>query len=183
MPTSNLHMAPAVVHAVHTAAPHRAVLDVGPGWGKYAVLLREYLNEPPERIDAVEAWRPYIEAHDLEAKYDAVYQGRVEDPVWHRADGSAVAAAELLAGYDVVLMVDVIEHMAMGAALDFLARTAARVVICTPVAFFDNGPGLPPTEAHVSHWDEQAWHHVARLRRIEDHQQLLGGHLVTLAPL
>ena len=42
---------------------------------------------------------------------------------------------------------------AVRSALRFIAQCRhARVVICTPVEFFDNGPDLPPTEEHVSHW-------------------------------
>lgn len=165
MPTSNLAVAPTVLWYVHET-PHDAVLDVGPGWGKYAVLLREYLNDKPTRIDAVEAWVPYIAEHRLDRLYDDVIGGDVCD-----------LAASSFDPYDVVLMVDVIEHIDKAAALDLLDRIRGRVVICTPVDWFQTDEGLPPTEAHVSHWTLADFGD-----RVEAATEYLGGLVVRLAP-
>ncbi len=140
MPTSSLSMWPTILHLVETAEPHRTVLDVGPGFGKAAVLLREYLNVKPERIDAAEAWAGYVTPRLLDA-YDTVTIGSVLD-----LDRST------LAGYDVVLIIDVIEHLAKRDGSALLDRIPGWVVVCTPRDFFSNGPGHPPTEEHVSHW-------------------------------
>lgn len=171
MPTSNLLMAPWVVHLVHEV-PHRRVLDVGPGWGKYATLLREYLNERPAVIDAAEAWAPYIAEHHLERLYDAVFPCDVRDLNDAR-----------LATYDLVLMVDVIEHLDGEEAHALLARIPGRVVICTPVDYFHNGDGLPPTEEHRSHWTQGDWDRLAESRPIEAAFTEHGGWLVRLGPL
>lgn len=164
MPTSNLAVAPYVINMVETVLPHDRVLDVGPGWGKYAVLLREYLNVKPSRVEAVEAWTPYVADHQLGRLYDQVWHGSAGDPpdMWWRAavppplpgvTGMEARAGDVLAGPDLVLMVDVLEHMTEPQAAAVVAMCPqARVVICTPAVFFDNGPGLPPTEEHVSHW-------------------------------
>lgn len=140
MPTSALENWPAIIHLVETAEPHRTVLDVGPGYGKASVLLREYLNVKPERIDAIEAWPGYVTPRLLDA-YDDVVIGSVLD-----------LDAFTLARYDVVLMIDVIEHLPKPEALALLERMPGWVIVCTPRDFFSNGPGHPPTEAHVSHW-------------------------------
>lgn len=175
-------MAPFIVALAEDVA-HRTVLDIGPGWGKYERLLREYLNIKPERIDAVEAWYPYIGAHGLEHRYDTVFHGRASDPVWHGPAGEAFDAAQLLAGYDLVLMVDVIEHMPRDEAIELLGRIPGRVVICTPVDYFSNGPGLPPTEEHVSHWVRADWDDLGHSRPVEACSDVLGGWLVRLGPL
>lgn len=168
MPTSNLAVAPAVLWNVAETA-HDSVLDVGPGWGKYAVLLREYLNDPPSRIDACELWEPYVDEHRLRVLYDDVLVGDACDlPV------------DVLDRYEVVLMVDVIEHMPKQRALDLLARIAGRVVISTPVEWFDTGPGLPATEAHVSHWTVDDFVDTGR---VEAYSEVVGGHIVRLGPL
>jgi 2-polyprenyl-3-methyl-5-hydroxy-6-metoxy-1,4-benzoquinol methylase len=141
MPSSNLSLAPRLVHLVHTTQPHRSVLDVGPGHGKYAVLLREY-TEGIERLDAVEAWEPYIEAFNLRALYDHVKR----DDVCNLSDA-------VLGAYDVVLMVDVLEHLEHDAGEALLRRIPGAVVICTPSQFFQNPEheDIPP-EAHRSLW-------------------------------
>jgi 2-polyprenyl-3-methyl-5-hydroxy-6-metoxy-1,4-benzoquinol methylase len=144
------------------------VLDIGPGHGKYATLLREYLNHPPQRIDAVEAHRPYITAHHLWALYDEV-----------RGLNALDLDAEDLAPYDLVMMIDVIEHMDKAAALALLDRIRGWVIICTPEAFFATDPGLPATEEHVSHWTPEDF---TVLPRLEHHSVYLGGHLVRLRP-
>lgn len=172
MPTSSLHVAPQIIHLVHTADPHRRVLDVGPGWGKYATLLREYLDDPPEVIDAVEAWAPYIEDHNLRALYRQVYRADVLD-----------LTDRVLAAYDVVLMVDVIEHLDLGDGFDLLARIPGRVVISTPATFFDNGPGLPPTETHRSLWLPEHFDALRQVRPVESWTREHGAHLVRLGPI
>lgn len=154
MPTSNLAVWPMLLWLVHSA-PHRRILDVGPGHGKAAVLLREYLTEPPEQIDAVEAHRPYVEAFGLRALYDNVFVTDVVD-----------LPSERLAGYDVVLMADVIEHLDKPAAVDLLGRIPGRVVISTPVEFFSNGPDLPESETHRSHWTAADFETTGRVEEI-----------------
>jgi SAM-dependent methyltransferase len=189
VPTSNLHLAPRILNLVETV-PHQRVLDIGPGHGKYATLLREYLNSPPVVIDAVEAWAPYVERHRLRALYDRMFVGDATEPVWHNADPSPSGAVALvdagaqLAVYDVVLMVDVIEHMPQDRAASLIRQVRGRVVICTPVEFFDNGPGLPPTETHVSHWtrDDIADLGAPLGRDVEYVDQEHGGWVARLGP-
>lgn len=183
MPTSNLHVAPAVVNLVETTARHDTVLDIGPGWGKYATLLREYLNVKPATIDAVEAWPDYVADHALAALYDHVFIG---DATWSRwrtwLDAVEVDALAQLNAYDVVLMVDVIEHMEKSAAMSVLDAIGGTVVICTPVEFFHNGDGLPPTEAHVSHWTGGDFAIAAGRRRLEVVENPYGALLYRIGP-
>lgn len=137
MPTSSLFVAPDILAMVEGTGAQR-VLDVGPGYGKYGVLLREYAHV--ERVDAIEKWEPYIGAFGLRGIYTMVYQGDACD-----------LPAEMLAWYHCVLLGDVIEHMEKDAATAFLDRIPGWVVICTPVDFFPQ-PHEVPTEHHVSHW-------------------------------
>jgi hypothetical protein len=182
MPTSNLALWPDILAAVDQARPRR-LLDVGPGHGKAAVLLREYLAVVPDVIDAVEAWAPYIGAFGLETLYDHVYAGDVCAETWTR-DGVTISARERLGHYDVVLLGDVIEHIPTDAAMSLLTRIPGRVVICTPTNFFDNDPSHihPPTEKHVSLWTQQHWELVSCSRALEVCYTRLGGWIVRLGP-
>lgn len=175
MPSSSLQVAPAVIHMVwevQQARPGRPlrILDVGPGWGKYERLLREYA-EPELYIAAVEAWAPYVERHQLAARYDLVIVGDVCDQ-----------PAEVLAAFDLVLMVDVLEHIPKPAALALLDRIPGWVVICTPRDFFEQ-PADPPTEAHVSHWTLGEFQAMRRFDRHAPRElTTLGGIIVRLRP-
>lgn len=142
MPTSNLAVAPNVLHMIWQVKPRRSirVLDVGPGHGKYAVLIREYVDEGAH-ITGIEAWEPYVERFRLELIYDAIVVGDVRRQ-----------PAEFFANFDVVLMADVIEHMPKPDAWDVIAKIPCWIVISTPRDFFHNGAGHPHTEKHVSHW-------------------------------
>lgn len=168
MPTSNLALAPAILNLVATAPAHATILDVGPGHGKYAVLVREYVG-PVERLDAVEAWEPYVEAFKLRDLYDEVI---VEDV---RFLGDAD-----LARYDVVLMVDVLEHLEHVDGEALLRRIAGRVIVCTPASFFQNPEHLAiPPEAHRSVWTLEE---LAAIRPLEVGYVELGGVIARLAP-
>jgi hypothetical protein len=76
-------------------------------------------------------------------------------------------------------MGDVIEHMPKPDALAFLDRCPGWVVIATPVDHFDTGEGLPPTEAHVSHWTVADFAATGRLDR---HEESYGALIVRLSP-
>lgn len=169
MPTSVLAMWPAIVHLVWEEAQNKPigemrVCDVGPGWGKGGMLLREYVGEPGELV-AVEAWEGYVTPR-LKAIYDEVIV----------ADATELGC-EFWDRFDVVLMIDVIEHMQKQAAVELLERISGVVVVCTPVEFFDNPADLPHTEKHVSHWTLDDFAH----RMMVDSSQL-GGILVKLGP-
>lgn len=132
--------------------PHASILDVGPGRGKGGVLLREYLAGV-ERLEAIEGWEPYVTAR-LRCIYDRVHVADVMAP-W--------IDARWLGEFDVVLMVDVFEHLARADALALLERIAGSVVICTPAAWFQNPEARTIwTEAHRSLWSVEDFQAMPR---------------------
>lgn len=141
MPSSNLNMAIDAVVLAEALAP-KTILDIGPGNGKFGLLMREYLHYDIERLDCIEAEPTYIERFRwLHCIYDNVYQGDALD-----------MTEEELAPYELVMMHDVIEHMEKKAALRLLDRIRGAVTILTPEKFFtQHVPGVP-SEDHVSHW-------------------------------
>jgi 2-polyprenyl-3-methyl-5-hydroxy-6-metoxy-1,4-benzoquinol methylase len=169
MPTGNLMVAERAVTFAGTIkdTPQR-ILDVGCGYGKYGVLLREYLEGNPV-VDGVEAWPDYIEKHNLRGIYNHVYS----DDVLNLDNNT-------LAMYDLVMMGDVIEHIEKDSAIDLLNRIPGYVIIATPFDHFHTDEGLPPTEAHVSHWTEEDFVNTNRLNRYE---VSYGSHVVRLSPI
>ncbi len=147
MPTSKLSYAlPVTLAACHaqrerrTGGPYR-VLDVGPGYGKYGLILREYLT-PPTVIDAVEAERRYCTPR-LRAIYDSVIVNDARRLHQHALDR-----------YDLIVMVDVIEHLSIEEGQSFLNRCHGSVIVTTPTVFFQNPEAEQgwPTEEHRSFW-------------------------------
>lgn len=165
MPSSSLLVAPTVIAHMDALAP-KSILDVGPGYGKYGVLFREYLATHP-RVVGLEAWVPYIDQFRLAGIYDMIIAG----DVLH-------ASPEVLTMCDAIYMGDVIEHLDKDAASALLDRIERPVVVCTPEHFFHNPAGLPWTEEHRSHWTLEDFHRTGRVIR-ED--VVYAGLVVTLA--
>lgn len=138
MPTSNLALWPTILHLIWTQKPRR-ILDVGPGRGKGGLLIREYVGDP-DQLDAVELEGSYVN-EIVRAVYDEVYSGDV-----------CAMSDEQLAAYDMVVMVEVIEHLEKADGLALLDRIPGAVIVCTPAEFFENPAHLPESEKHRSLW-------------------------------
>lgn len=168
MPTGVLLVAERAITFAGTIHPApKRILDVGCGYGKYGVLLREYLDPTPI-VDGVEAWEPYVRDHNLKNMYNHLY-----------VDDVCNLAQDTLDLYDMVVMGDVIEHIEKDKAIDLLSRIKGWVIIATPFNHFHTDEGLPPTEAHVSHWTEQDFKDTGRLDRYEVSYE---SHVVRLSP-
>lgn len=144
MPSSFVDSVPPIIHTLIGLSPSR-VLDVGPGWGKYGIMCLEYLPQV-ELLDALEVPEGRLRTQD------AIYDHVIE------ADARTFSAWGV---YDVVLLVDVIEHMGKEdghALLDSIQGAGTRVLVSTPKEFFEQHDDHNPYEEHVSHW---AWEDFA----------------------
>lgn len=93
-------------------------MDVGAGYGKWGFLLREQLDWTSGRLDP-SSWKARIvgvEVHPHEL-HEWVYDESVRADVLDIADSCA--------GYDLVLLSDVIEHIDKQAARSLLERLVA----------------------------------------------------------
>jgi len=152
MPTSDPAVITTVLEHMKALKP-RSVLDVGPGYGKYGVLFREYCKPTPVVV-AVEAWEPYVKKHFLRGIYDKLIVADVRD-----------LTDATINQCHVVYLGDVIEHMPKKDGQQLLDRIKGPVVINTPEHFFSNPKGLPWTEEHVSHWTVKDFERTGRLVR------------------
>lgn len=120
-----------------------SVLDIGPGVGTYAKLLKDL---PIDRITGIEIYEPYVTTYRLRDYYDEIVVADARE-------------ADLPAA-DVVILGDVAEHMSEPEALALWdkARKAARraVYLSIPVVHYPQGEiEGNPHEVHVV----EDWNH------------------------
>lgn len=141
MPSSYADSYAPIVHAIVAFGP-RHVLDIGPGWGKYGLACREYLPQL-ETLDAVEV--PQGRLRTQPVIYDSVFIGDVRD-----------APEPFFWSYDLVLIIDVIEHLVLADGHELLARiqrAGPSVLVATPTWFIEQHGDENPHEEHLSFWD------------------------------
>src|SRR3954447_22905428 len=137
MPTSDHHNINTVLSILRALHPHR-VLDVGCGFGKYGVAIREYLDVWFERLDP-ESW--LVQLVGIEACEE--YRNPIHDFVYNRVHyGEAQKVVPQLGTFDAILIADVIEHLEKNEARE-LAKSCLEhspvLIISTPVDFFAQG--------------------------------------------
>jgi glycosyltransferase involved in cell wall biosynthesis len=152
MPASWYEAIPSIVSRVRRENP-KTILDIGIGFGKYGMLLRESLDISlgryerdswAVRIDGVEAFPEYRNPiHDY--AYDNVYYGAVP------------GVLNGLPSYDVVLLVDVLEHFTKEEGLDVIRELKSHsrkcLVISTPLHPSEQEAYLGNEyECHRSRW-------------------------------
>lgn len=136
--------------AKHVAAARpRLILDVGPGEGTYADLLRPLL--PHTAFHGIEAWEPYVDRFHLLDKYDAITIGDIREFQFPR-------------GNYTVIMGDVLEHMPEEDGREVIANIKANanhLLLSVPVLHKEQGATFGnPFERHVRHWN------AAELRKL-----------------
>ena len=136
MPTSDVFNIPAIVVTVGSFRP-KSILDVGCGFGKYGVLLREYTDVAAGRCDR-KSWQTRIVGIEGFENY--------RNPVWEAYDevriGEASNLLPQLGAFDIVLIADVIEHFEKPAATALVELALAAspvVVVSTPRDFYAQG--------------------------------------------
>lgn len=146
MPSSYVDSFAPIVKAIIARSPRR-VLDIGPGWGKYGLACREYLPDL-QTLDAIEV--PQGRQRTQAAIYDTVFIGdaRFAPEAFYRV-------------YDLVLLIDVIEHFPKERGHELLHRIQAAgpgTLVATPKWFFEQHDDDNPHEEHLSFW---AWDDLA----------------------
>lgn len=151
MPTSHPFQLNEITHLVTLLKPKR-VLEIGIGFGKYGMLLREYLEIWGEgddyakwtrTIDGIEIFEPYILPHHRSI-YDQIFIG------------NAIDILPEIDNYDLILLIDVLEHFEMEDAKRLLALCKTKsehIIISSPKDIGTQGAGYNNEfEAHRSQW-------------------------------
>ena len=172
MPTSHYYQIGKIVEIMLLLRP-RSVLDVGIGYGKYGVLAREYLEfsleeKPYEerriRIDGVEAFPEYVNAGHR-YYYDTIYNGNALDII------------PLLGPYDLILIIDVLEHFTEEDGLALLKQCVAKgkhVLISSPLDIGEQGAVFGNEfERHRFQWHKKHFNHFSSVTFFWNYHSLL----------
>jgi len=156
MASSFVSQVPVIIDVIKALRP-KSVLDIGKGFGKYGFLIHEYLGIDnsrkidPEKslrqqsavvIDACEADKDLFLPH-LDQLYRNIYEGDV------------LKNYTQIGRYDLILMIDVIEHLDKQQAIEMLRYFISNngiILIATPSDFFEQHLYESEFENHVSHW-------------------------------
>ena len=150
MPHSTHHPLTQVMDHVVRMQP-RTVLDVGVGYGKWGLLVRESLDWLQDRHDPA-TWQTHITGLEAFEDYTSPLYGWVYDEIIY---DDIVHYARDCPPYDLVVMGDVIEHLPKQeglAVLETLLAKCRNVVVATPVDFFTQDILDNPWEQHHSLW-------------------------------
>jgi hypothetical protein len=143
MPSCRPDVIPEILYKLMEMKP-KLILEVGIGHGKWGVLCHEYLKywcSIIPRIDGVEAFSDYVSpAHE-------VYNGVIYGDVMEVIDKLDVGA------YDLVMIIDVIEHLEKEDGLKLLSM-AKRYLVTTPEYWNPQGACFGNEfEKHISKWE------------------------------
>lgn len=152
MPSSHPELLHPLVSIMSQANP-KTMLDVGCGYGKFGFLAREYLglwtdgNGDKHKLETVDA----IEAHEA---YIGPLQREVYDTIMI---GNICTLCDNIGDYDLILMVEVLEHLGAESGqrvLGVLKERAKALVVTTPKVVKDQGAEFGNDyEIHRSQWE------------------------------
>lgn len=159
MPSSDFNVIPSVMKWLMDIQP-RSVMDVGCGFGKWGMLVKDYVGlaldkniqvwedegKVPVSLYGVEVRQEYIKQLQREI-YDDIYIGSVIDYI----------GAGKQADYDCVLMMDVVEHLTKTdayAVMKHFVDHCGALIVSTPVGYMvrREWDDVRMNEEHYSGW-------------------------------
>jgi len=150
MPSGRPNIISPVIDLIMRINPD-SILDVGSGFGKWGFLLREYLEvwqgrlcpkDWKKRIDAIEIFKEYTKLPWYDIIYNNIYNQDI------------TKNNEILANYDLILFMDVIEHIKKEEGLKMLKK-AKHYIISTPNYISGQGTMFGNIyETHISQWSQ-----------------------------
>jgi len=151
----------------------QSVLDIGPGFGKYGFLAREYLElwfrtedyaKLTRRIDAIEVFGPYVTPLQRSI-YNEIHIG------------DAIGVLPQLATYDLVLLIDVLEHLDKLDGIRLLTASLQKgsfVIVSTPKNPAPQGAHFGNVhERHTSAWTKRELRGIAPALFLHEPQSLV----------
>lgn len=132
MPTSWYQSIPNILEQIKKQNP-KTILDIGVGFGKYGVLIREVLELPYQRYDKKQ-WLVKIDGIEAFEKYKNPMYDYIYNKIYY---GDAVQIIKRLSKYDCILLIDVLEHFEKEEGKEFIKELMTHVnkslIISTPM--------------------------------------------------
>lgn len=156
MPTSQYQQISQILQLITLTNP-KSVLDIGVGFGKYGFLTREYLDIFYERmqkdtewkitLDGIEAFENYINPVHRYI-YNSLFIGNALDIL-----------PTLNKRYDLVLLIDVLEHFVVEEGIKILAecrKKGRNIIISVPKSWYTQDMAFGNEyETHRAHWKKE----------------------------
>jgi len=159
MASSFINQVPTIIHLVQKLKP-RSILDIGKGFGKYGFLIHEYAGidntkklEPSKSLKELSKIK--IDAVEVDADLMLPHLGQIYNEIYFE---DILTLYPNLPTYDLVLMIDIIEHINKEAALQLLQNflsKGSKIIVATPKHFFEQDLYQSKFEHHVSHWTKR----------------------------
>ncbi len=146
MPTCDPSVIPTIVREMMRLRP-ASVLDVGVGMGKFGLLTREYLEGWGHHRYCRDRWQVQLDGCEIFPQYIQPWHREIYDNL-HLGD---IRGYPFRAPYDLVLMVDVIEHFPKPDGLKLLRDLAAKTIIVSTPNFKTRGVGRNKENVHQDH--------------------------------
>ena len=131
MPTSWYQAISNILDQLEKEKP-MSVLDIGIGFGKYGLMVREVLDLPYERYNK-DQWIINIEGIEAFEKYNNPIHDYIYNHVYY---GDATEVIKKLSKYDCILLIDVLEHFEKEEGKRFIKELMSHVnkslIISTP---------------------------------------------------
>ena len=159
MASSFINQIPIIIHLIKKLQP-RSILDIGKVFGKYGFLVHEYVGiDNTKKIDPTKLLKEQsdllMDAVEIDLDLMLPHLGHLYNQVHF---GDILEIYEKLPKYDLILMIDIIEHINKKKAfllLKYLLQQGADIIIATPIEFFEQDLYQSDFEHHVSHWSRK----------------------------
>jgi hypothetical protein len=154
MPASHYYQMNEIAELAFIKAP-KSILDIGVGFGKYGVLLREYLDVWNERYSR-DQWQTRIDGIEVFKEYISPLHKFIYNQIYF---GNALEVLPKLEHrYDLILLIDVLEHFSHDQGLkllEYCQQRAKSVIVSTPKRFLKQKDVFGNVfETHQSWWKE-----------------------------
>ena len=154
MPTSHPNQINQIINLIITLSPQK-ILEIGPGFGAYGVLAREYLDIADGR-ENYKHWQRQIDCIEVFPEYLTPVHKFIYN---HIFKGNALKILpKIKKRYDLILIIDVLEHLKKNDGqflLKMSLKKARSVIVSTPIKMDEQNSAFGnPYEKHLYQWSK-----------------------------